>query len=117
MNPIFLQMEREQISKYRDLGKRHLQIINTIVCVAEFGVNDSNGKKLYSVLLKSPDGNEWYNDSKGKQENILAWEKQEDAEVYLNEYILPNIGLSCMLDEHRASVRHFQSLIKNHETT
>lgn len=112
MNPIFIRIDSEQTSKYRDLGKRHLQIINTTIRVAEFGVNDSNGKKLYSVLLTSPDGNEWYNDGKGGQENILAWEKQEDAEVYLSDYILPNIGLTCMLDEHHASVRRFQSLIK-----
>ena len=105
---------RENITEYRQRGIEHLNKTQTSFVIESIG-SDPDGREMYGIHLIGENKDEWYNDN-SSDDDVLAWESEQDANKYAQNYMLPNFGLMSVLLEHRRKIRTFQMML-NSETS
>lgn len=80
-------VDEEKIIELKNLSLQYLKNNNITVSVELQG--QYKNKDVYGILLKQGKKERWWFDD-GSDE-IMVWDSKEDAELDLEEYVLPNI--------------------------
>lgn len=86
-----LTISPESVRQYKELAYKHLDEQNCTVSVACAG-EDADGNKIFGIRLLSDDGEEEWYDSYNDSSALLGWNDEEDANLELENKILPQIG-------------------------
>ncbi len=115
MSAITIEVEDDhKISELRRIGQAHLSKERSEMRVRPLG-KGTDGKELFGILIIDTQGDHWFDDdTDGEPGSCLAWEEPEDAQLYLNDMVLPNIGMSIIIADHRHRIIMFQSLLESH---
>lgn len=90
-----LTISPESVRRYKDLAYKHLDKQNCTVSVACAG-QDADGNDIFGIRLALAGGKEeWYdlnNNSSTLSSALLGWNDKEDANLELENKVLPQIG-------------------------
>ena len=86
-----LTISPESVRQYKELACKHLDEQNCTVSVACAG-QDADGNDIFGIRLTLDGGaEEWY-DSHNNPSTLLGWNEEEDANLELENKVLPQIG-------------------------
>ncbi len=86
-----LTISPESIRQYKELAYKHLDEQNCTVSVACAG-QDADGNDIFGIRLVLDDGEEEWYDPHNDSRTLLGWDDEEDANLELENKILPQIG-------------------------
>lgn len=108
MRPVALEISDDMLSELRQIG---LSVLKQERIRASVALMDVKDETLFGIIFESPEGNEWYTGDEDFQRYYLGWTEQQDAQFYLDQKVLPDIGMSAMIETHREQLANFQSML------
>ncbi len=95
---VVVELEEDRLDEYRGIALDHLDECNSTIQV-EYYCN-IKGNTLYGICLSDDIERTWFTNRVSVHSDMaLTWENIEDANDFMQDNILPNLGLQVKIEQ------------------